>query len=69
MATTMPPAVHLVDDEAPVRDALAFLFHSHGLAVRSYASGPDDPQPGDDVYDVRSLSSQLSLSGVPLRDW
>ena len=41
MATTMPPAVHLVDDEAPVRDALAFLFHSHGLAVRSYASGPE----------------------------
>jgi two-component system, LuxR family, response regulator DctR len=23
-------AVHLVDDEAPVRDALACLFHSHG---------------------------------------
>ena len=34
------PAVHLVDDEAPVRDALAFLMHSHGLAVHTYASGP-----------------------------
>jgi len=28
------PMVHLVDDEAPVRDALSFLFQSHGLAVR-----------------------------------
>jgi two-component system, LuxR family, response regulator DctR len=33
-------AVHLVDDEAPVRDALAFLFMSHGLASRAYDSGP-----------------------------
>ena len=29
------PAVHLVDDEAPVRDALAFLLQSHGLVVRT----------------------------------
>ncbi len=36
-----PPAVHLVDDEAPVRDALAFLLQSHGLAVAAYASGPE----------------------------
>ena len=35
------PMVHLVDDEAPVRDALAFLFQSHGLAVRVYATGPE----------------------------
>ena len=33
-------AVHLVDDEAPVRDALGFLFSSHGLAVHAYDSGP-----------------------------
>lgn len=35
------PAVHLVDDEAPVRDALAFLLRSHGLAVRAYAGGSE----------------------------
>lgn len=35
------PMVHLVDDEVAVRDALAFLFQSHGLAVRTYASGPE----------------------------
>jgi two-component system response regulator DctR len=34
------PLVHLVDDEAPVRAALEFLFASHGLAVRSYDGGP-----------------------------
>ena len=35
------PAVHLVDDEASVRDALTFLLQSHGLAVHAYASGPE----------------------------
>jgi two-component system, LuxR family, response regulator DctR len=34
-----PATVHLVDDEAPVRAALEFLFASHGLPVCSYASG------------------------------
>ena len=32
-------AVHLVDDEAPVRAALEFLLASHGLSVHAYASG------------------------------
>jgi two-component system response regulator DctR len=35
------PAVHLVDDEEPVRDALGFLLRSHGIAVWAYASGPE----------------------------
>jgi len=35
------PSVHLVDDEASVRDALTFLLQSHGLAVQAYASGPE----------------------------
>ena len=54
------PSVHLVDDEAPVRDALAFLMRSHGLPVHAYASGPEllerldaAPLRGCIVLDVR----------------
>lgn len=37
--------------------------------TRAYASPPDDPQPGDDVFDVRSMSTRPGLNGVPYSDW
>ena len=65
-------AVHLVDDEAPVRAALAFLLASHGLTGCSYDSGPallarldaGPPLAGCILLDVR----MEPLSGLQVHD-
>lgn len=36
---------------------------------RAYASAPDAPQEGDDVFDVYSLSDKVGLNGAPYRKW
>ncbi|MCH7343198.1 response regulator [Pelomonas sp. CA6] len=73
--------VHLVDDEAAVRDALGFLLQSHGFAVQAHDGGPAlldwlqrHPQPrGCIVLDVRmepmsglQVHDELLARGVPL---
>jgi general secretion pathway protein G len=36
---------------------------------RSYASPPDDPRDGDDVFDVFSLAPGKGINGQPYREW
>ena len=74
--STMPahsaePMIHLVDDEAPVRDALSFLFHTHGLRSTTYPGGQAllaalsaGPLRGVLLLDVR----MEPMSGLQLHD-
>ena len=37
--------------------------------LRSYASPPEDPRPGRDIYDVHSKSAALGFNGLAYRNW
>ncbi len=36
---------------------------------RSYKSSYDRPRPGDDVYDIHSLSTEAGINGIPYNEW
>lgn len=73
----------VVDARSPGKTRIYFLrrvprdpFHADASmsaaetwGKRSYASPPDAPEPGDDVYDVYSLATGKGLNGIPYRHW
>lgn len=62
--------VHIVDDDASLREALSSLFRSVGLSVQTYdstsalSSAPRDDRPGCLVLDVR----MPGVSGLDYQD-
>ncbi|WP_434514407.1 type II secretion system protein [Dechloromonas sp. ARDL1] len=45
------------------------LSPAQSWGKRSYASPPDAPAEGADVYDVYSLSTGIGMNGIPYREW
>ena len=71
------------DQKSPKREKIFFLrriprdpFDTDAEArpvatwgKRSYASPPDDPKQGDDVFDIYSRAPGTGINGRPYREW
>ena len=40
-----------------------------GWALRSYRSPPDQPEAGEDVFDIHTRSTEIGLNGIALAQW
>ena len=70
------------DEKSPKRERMYFLRRlprdpfapneasaAQSWGKRSYASPPDDPREGDDVFDVYTLAHGKGINGRPYREW
>jgi len=75
-------AAGVEDQKNPKKERIYFLrriprdpFAPEALAAaetwgkRSYASPPEEPRDGDDVFDVFSLSTATGINGRPYKEW
>jgi general secretion pathway protein G len=51
------------------RDPFAPSETGGGWSIRAYASPPDNPSEGEDVFDISSRSGKMGLNGIPLKQW
>jgi general secretion pathway protein G len=73
----------VVDAKSPTRDHIYFLRRiprdpfvieaavpaAETWGRRSYASPPEDPREGPDIYDVYSRAEGKGINGIPYREW
>jgi general secretion pathway protein G len=63
------------DQKSPKRERIYFLRRlppdpfGEPWGKRSYASPPEDPKEGEDVFDVYTLAPGKGINGRPYRDW
>ena len=63
------PADPLYPRPSVVGDELQRVPPERTWGLRSYASRPEAPAPGADVFDVYSLNPGYALDGTRYRDW
>jgi general secretion pathway protein G len=45
------------------------MYESGEWGLRSYKSTAVEPKPGEDIFDVYSLSSEIGMNGLPYNEW